>query len=421
MARRPDFVKTAKQVEACDLINSHRHSLLDGGARSGKSLILVRNCFLRALKKPSRHLIVRYRFNHAKVSLMHETIPYVLRHCFPGIDVQENKADSYYSIPTVEGSRSEIWIGGTDDQSRVEKILGTEYSTIYANECSQISFDAITTLWTRLAETSGLELRFYYDCNPPGRHHWIHKMFYEGMLPDGTRHDLDCGVLKMNPKDNADNLPPDYLQILKGLPKRQRMRFLDGIYLSDVEGALWTDDMIARARLLEPGFRSRTVVAVDPAVTNTSTSDECGIVVCSLDADGRGVVEEDLSAKVSTRTWAQRVVNAYYAYEANEVVAEVNQGGDLVADAIHNVDPTVRVVKVRASKGKFARAEPVSMLYEQDRVCHPVAMPQLEAELTEWVPANTSASPNRLDALVWGLTHLMIGKTKSLVHMAVVS
>lgn len=416
------FEKTPRQVEAVDLVNTHRHSLLYGGSRSGKSLILVRHIFLRAMKKKSKHLMVRLRYNHARTSLGHETIPFVIAQCFPGVGITENKSDNYWTVPTVDGEESQVWLGGTDDAQRIDKVLGSEYSTIYANECSQIPFDAITTLWTRLAETSGLEQRFYYDCNPTGKKHWTHKVFLDGTLPEGEQHDLDVAHLQMNPKDNLANLSPEYLKALASLPKRQRQRFLEGLYLTDIDGALWTDQMISAALTKEPAQIRKTVVAVDPSVTNNPGSDECGIVVCSLDVNKEGVVEDDLSIKASTRTWAQRVVGAFHAWEANEVVAEVNQGGDLVEDAIHNIDPRIKVVKVRASKGKLARAEPVSMLYEpgQDKVAHRKPMPDLESELTETVFDKVAASPNRLDALVWGLTHLMIGKTGARIHIGTV-
>jgi hypothetical protein len=412
------FKKTQRQVEALDLLNGHKHGFLYGGSRSGKTFIIIRNVFLRALKKPSKHLMTRFRYNHARVSLGHETVPMVLERCFPGLSVQENKADGYWTVPADGGGESQVWLGGTDDRDRIEKILGNEYSTIYANECSQIPFDAITLLWTRLAETSGLDLKFYYDCNPPGRKHWTHKLFMEGLLPDDSEHDLDCAHLRLNPTDNVENLPPEYIKALRSLPKRQRQRFLDGLYLSDVEGALWTDQMVNQALLKEHSEVRKTVIAVDPSVSNRQTSDECGIVVCSLDEDGGGVVHKDRSLKTSTKRWAQRVVDTYHGYEANVVVAEVNNGGDLVEDAIHNIDPSIKVEKVRASKGKFARADPVSMLYEQGRVSHECQMPELESELTETVfDDDLKMSPNRLDALVWGLTFLMIGKGAKRVHV----
>ncbi len=388
--------------------------MLYGGSRSGKSLIILRSIFLRAMKKPSRHLLVRFRFNAARISLAHETVPFVIANCFPNFPITWNKSDNYWTVKLPNGQESQVWLGGTDDKERIEKLLGNEYSSIYANECSQIPFAAIPMLWTRLAENVGLKQRFFYDCNPPGKKHWTHQLFMEGKLPDGEvwAETADSAHLRMNPKDNLKHLSPEYLKTLEGLPRRMRERFLDGRYLDDVEGALWSDLMISAAKAKPPGSPRKRVIAVDPAVTNNPGSDDCGIMVCALDENREGIVEADLTLKASTRTWAQRVVSAYHARRANEVVAEVNQGGDLVEDAIRNIDPSVKVVKVRATVGKFARAEPVSMLYEQGKVAHVADLPELESELTETVfDENLRASPNRLDALVWGLSHLMIGKT----------
>lgn len=403
------FVKTEKQIEACHQMVDHMHTMLYGGSRSAKTTIAVRQVILRATKKPSRHLIVRYRFNHAKVSLWHDTIPKVLRMCFPGMSYQENKADWFITVPCTGGGQSEIWIGGCDDKDRVEKILGTEFSSIFLNECSQITHDAVLMLRTRLAENAGLSLRMYYDCNPPSRTHWTYRVFMEGLMPDKEQHDLDTACMQMNPRDNAENLPPEYLQELQRLPKRQRQRFWDGLFLIDVEGALWTDTMVNEAKLREHGEPVRTVVAVDPAVTNNEGSDACGLVVCSLDADGVGIVHEDLTKKCSTLEWALRAVSAYFRWEANLIIYETNQGGDLIRDAIRNIDPKIKLEGVRASKGKLARAEPVSMLYENGQVAHDCTMIDLEDQMTTFIPTSSTESPNNLDALVWGLTHLMIG------------
>lgn len=410
------FIKTSRQIDACEILNHHEHSMLYGGSRSGKTTIIVRNIILRAMKTPSRHLMARFRFNHAKMSLWYDTIPKVMKMCFPGVRWTENKSDWFITLhlgTDAEGNKltSEIWLGGVDDKDRVEKILGNEYSTIYLNECSQINYEAVTMLHTRLAENSGLKLRFYYDCNPPGKKHWTYQMFVEGKIP-GTQdnHKYNCEYLLLNPGDNTDNLPEAYIRILESLPKRQRDRFLHGLFLTDIEGALWTDAQISEAKVKPSTIVVKTVIAVDPAVTNNDTSDETGIVPCSIDDTGDGIVHDDWSCKASTQTWAQRVVNCYYAYDANYVVAETNQGGDLVIDAIKNIDPTIKVVKVHASKGKFARAEPVQQLYEQGKIRHEKECPLLEAEMTEWVPEDSSGSPNRIDALVWGLSHLMITK-----------
>jgi len=266
-----------------------------------------------------------------------------------------------------------------------------------ANECSQLSYDAITTLRTRLAENSGLDLKFYYDMNPAGKSHWTHKEFIEKVVPETKKEPslLDSGFLLMNPADNLDNLPDDYLDELMALPKRKRQRFLDGLFLSDVEGALWSDAMVSKAIGKQNfGEYVMTVVAVDPSVSHMPDSDECGIIVGSKDEAGNGIIQADLSGAMSTKSWAQTAVNAFYEYEANFIVAESNQGGDLVIDAIKAIDDTVPVKLVHASKGKFARAEPVAELYELDRVAHLDTFLDLETQLTEYVPISARKNPD---------------------------
>ena len=407
------FIKSDKQTAALAVVNSAEHTLLFGGSRSGKTTILFRNVILRALKETSRHLIVRHRFNHLKTSIWYDTMPKVMDMCFPGIVYKENKSDWFIKIKNRHGEWSQVWFGGIDDKERVEKILGNEYSTIYANECSQIAYNAITTLRTRLAENTPLKNRFYYDCNPPGKRHWTYQEFHEGLIP-GTREvsRLRKAYAVINPLDNVENLPDGYIRNLESLPLRERQRYLDGLFLSDIEGALWSEQMINDALAMFVGELEETIIAVDPAVTDEENSDEVGIVVCSKDVNGHGIIHEDLSGKMSTGQWAKRVANAWEKYNANYVVAETNQGGDLVVDAIKAVNPLIKVIKVHASKGKKARAEPVAALYELGRVAHIKPMPALEGELTEWIPHETRYSPGRLDALVWGLTHLLVKRKR---------
>lgn len=405
-----EFRKTPVQVEASRVIKQQTHTALEGGSRSGKTFLSIHDIVVRGVQAPSRHLATRFRFNHAKTSLALDTIPKVFRLCFPGLPYRLDKSDWYFEWPTMRGRTSQLWIGGVDEKERVEKVLGHEYSTIFANECSQLTHEAILTLQTRLAERSGLPLRFIYDYNPPSKKHWTYLMFHRGLTPELEPLPYPVGRVRMNPKDNIANLPPEYLKILEGLPRRQRQRFLEGLFLDDVEGALWTEMMVNLAKSRAPGPLQKTIIAVDPSVSHTANSDECGIVVMSKEEGPGAVVHADLSGKLSTRTWARRVVNAVRRYNANYVVAEVNQGGDLVEDAIRNEDPTVKVKKVRAAVGKFARAEPVAQLYEegQVKVTHDCNMPELEDELTTYVPLDAKYSPNRLDALVWGLTDLLV-------------
>ena len=409
------FIKTADQIAACDLLNHTKHTMLYGGSRSGKTTIGVRNVCMRAHKESSRHLLCRYRFNHAKMSLWYDTIPKVLKLCFDTgkYTPKFNQSDWYIEFKIGFNKTSQIWLGGVDDKERVEKILGNEYSTIYANECSQIAYGAITTLRTRLAEKTNLNNRFYYDCNPPSKKHWTYQEFIEGLIP-GT-HDksiLQKAYMLMNPEGNIANLPKGYLFELSALPKRERERFMLGKFLTEVEGALWTADMISWANNMPPediGEVNQTIIAVDPATTGNPGSDACGIMVMSKTDTQRGVVESDYTIKGRPKAWAEQVIKAYNDYDANYIVAESNQGGELVTEVLEKYqgDNKIKVKLVHASKGKFARAEPVSVLYEKGMIAHRRPMLDLEEELTETVFADVKSSPNRLDALVWGANRII--------------
>lgn len=151
---------------------------------------------------------------------------------------------------------------------------------------------------------------------------------------------------------------------------------------------------------------TKIIIGVDPAVTNGSNSDETGIVVVGKSVDGFGYVLDDLSYKGTPAQWADRVVNAYHHYKADYVVAEVNQGGDLVETILKTADPSLRYKSVRATKSKRCRAEPVAMLYEQSKVFHVQAFPELEQQMCRF-NSGVGKSPDRVDALVWGLTELM--------------
>jgi pyruvoyl-dependent arginine decarboxylase (PvlArgDC) len=401
------FRKTPKQRDHSRLMKRHEFVMAEGGARSGKTFNALRQQIVRGVKKPSRHLAARSHLNHARQALGLDTIPKVFRLCFPDLPYDHNKSDNVFYFGTMEGGQSELWLGGVMDN--IDKVLGKEYSSIFLNECSLISFDAVETLTTRLAETSGLALKFFFDQNPTVKTWWTYRVFHQGMTPDREELDWDTAVIQMDPRDNLANLDPRYIKLLKNLPKRKRQRFWEGLYIEDVEGALWNDRMINLARLRKPGEVIETVIAVDPSVSHTVDSDECGIVVCSRDDEEGGIVHEDASAKMSVESWARVAVDLYHQYEANCIVAEVNQGGDLVESVIKNVDRTVVVNKVHASKSKYARAEPVSQLYEEEqmKISHVGEFYELEEELTTYVPRDAKHSPNRLDALVWGLTYLL--------------
>jgi phage terminase large subunit-like protein len=220
----------------------------------------------------------------------------------------------------------------------------------------------------------------------------------------------DPAVIKtrLRTVDNAENLSSAFLADVVGRAKGTRLerQELEGDLIEDVDGALWTVDLIdaARVRHDEVPVMSRVVVAVDPAVTSSATSDETGIVVVG-EAGGHGYVLGDYSLVASPQVAMERVVRAYRDFEADCVVAEVNNGGDYIGALLHTVDPNVPYHVVRATRGKAVRAEPAAALYEQRRVHHVGALPELEEQQCTWDPVSGD-SPDRVDALVWGIADL---------------
>ncbi|MEO1015276.1 MAG: terminase family protein [Pseudomonadota bacterium] len=222
--------------------------------------------------------------------------------------------------------------------------------------------------------------------------------------------------------DNADNLAPTFLSEIAAVYEGTALgrQELLGEIVEDAAGALWTWDMIERARIsAAPGLAaalSRIVVAVDPPATSGPDADECGIIVAGArdlpDGAREAVVLADWSAgRLSPRAWAERAVAALNEFEADRIVVEVNQGGDMARAVIAQVDPSAPVKSVRATRGKRLRAEPVAALYEQGWVRHAGAFARLEDQMTAYTgePASLGgASPDRLDALVWALSDLML-------------
>lgn len=392
-----------------------KYCLLVGGSRSGKTAFIVNAIIRRALSHKSRHAILRFHFNDVKRSIGMDTLPKILNmYSKEGEFYVLNKSDWVFYINSVdkEGNKftSEIWLGGLDDKNRVEKILGNEYSTIYLNEASQISFHAYTTALTRLAENSGLHNKVFIDCNPPEKTHWLYQMFILHKQP-GTEQDLInpelYGNIKMNPVDNP-YLPDDYItNVLESLPDRQKRRFLYGEWLDKREGALFNSEQIERARVTTaPQYLPHAVVAIDPAVTSGENSDETGIVVVARDSVGDYYVLKDSSLKGTPAEWSNAVNRCYSEMNLDLAVYESNQGGEMVGHTIHTVNQQIPCYSVRATRGKALRAEPIAALYEQGKVHHVGYFPELESQMTEWTPEDTD-SPDRLDALVWGITYLM--------------
>ena len=189
-------------------------------------------------------------------------------------------------------------------------------------------------------------------------------------------------------------------QARKDLPARVFKMLYEAEY-SEVEGALWTWDLIDENRVREAPDLIRIAVAIDPAVTSTKESDETGIIIGGKSKDNHLYILEDLSGIYTPQGWASRALSAYEKWKADRIVAEVNNGGDLVETVIRNIDRNVSYVSVHASRGKVIRAEPIVALYEQKKVHHIGLLPKLEDQMTSWAGKRGEKSPDRVDALVW--------------------
>ena len=211
--------------------------------------------------------------------------------------------------------------------------------------------------------------------------------------------------------DNLQNLAESFAKRIVERYEGTRLgrQELHAEILDDVVGALWSREMIDAHRLREtPPHFERIVVGVDPAVTSGEDADETGILVAGM-IGNRGYIVEDLSGQYTPQEWAIQAIKAYYKYNADRIVAEVNQGGDMVEHTIRTVDRNVSYKAVRAARGKILRAEPSAALYEQGRIHHCGTFAALEDQLCMYTHESRD-SPDRLDALVWALTDLMIGK-----------
>lgn len=180
--------------------------------------------------------------------------------------------------------------------------------------------------------------------------------------------------------------------------------------LADIQGALWTQKMIEIAHVQKAPELIRIVVAIDPAVTSKKDSDETGIVVAGLGVDNRVYVLEDLSGQYTPTEWARLAIGAYNKHKADRVIGEANNGGDLIEQVLRTIDNTVSYSKVHATRGKTTRAEPVQALYEQRKVKHVGSLAALETQMTNWAAKEGEKSPDRVDALVWAVTELIINE-----------
>jgi phage terminase large subunit-like protein len=217
-------------------------------------------------------------------------------------------------------------------------------------------------------------------------------------------------ITKGTTYENLANLAPQFREEILALYENTRLgrQEIFAEIIDDAPGALWHRDQIEKYRIarFNRDKLRKIVVGVDPEVSSKEESAETGIVVCGEGEDSEGYVIDDMTVRGTPHTWASQAVAAYHKYKANCIVAEINQGGEMVEYTIHTIDKDVPVETVHATRGKYTRAEPVASLAEKGKIHHIGLFAQLEDQLCQWTPGD--ASPDRLDAMVWGFTHLMV-------------
>lgn len=247
--------------------------------------------------------------------------------------------------------------------------------------------------------------------NPSRVDHWVYKRFFKDGQQENTTY------IHTTYLDNIDNLDDSFIEQLERL-KETNLKKYNHLVLGewsdgDSDFALWTDDLINGLRVSERPPLKRVVIAIDPAVTSKDTSDETGLIACGVGFDNHLYVLEDCTGTYTPKDWATKAIMMYRKWEADRIVGEVNNGGDLIETVLRSVDPNIPYKSVHATRDKLTRAEPVAAIYEQGKAHHVGKFLELEYEMTTWEGKKGQKSPNRIDALVWGATETVLQEDKS--------
>jgi len=389
-AYRSLFVKSPK----------HRYYFITGGRGSGKSFHVA--VFLLNLTYEAGHVILftRWTLVSAEISIIPEFLEKIELLGRQGdFDIKEGVITN-----TKTGSKilfKGIKTSAGNQTANLKSIQGV--TTWVLDEAEEVTSEDVFDKIDLSIRHKSLPNRTIMVMNPSYRGHFLYPKYAIANRPD------TC-YIHTTYRDNEANLSTSFLAEAERTRQANLSRYnhvFQGEWTDDASGLLWNRNIIERQRVKAHPELKRIVVAIDPAITSHAESDETGIVIIGKD-DNNAYVLEDLSGRYTPNQWASIAVSACKRYGCS-VVAEVNQGGDMVTQVIRNLDPSVHVKQVRATKGKYMRAEPVYALYEQGRVWHVGEFPLLENQMVAFNP-DVGDSPDRVDALVWGVSELITGK-----------
>ena len=308
-----------------------------------------------------------------------------------------------YNMPTYEPSKRRLtWDNGAIAQTfssyEPDQLRGSQFDTAWADEMASWEYPEET--WDNLmfALRLGEKPQVCVTTTPRPLQLLIN-------LRDAKTTVLTKGTSY----DNRENLNQQFFDSILSKYKNTRLGMQE-IYaeiLEESDNAMWKREWLDEGRLeVGPGDLERVVVAIDPAVTSKKTSDETGIIVAGKDSEGKFYVLNDSSARYTPSAWSEKAIMLYNQYQCDKIIAEVNNGGQLVEHTLRTQSENVPYKSVHASRGKRTRAEPIASLYEQNKVHHIDSFERLENQLCNWEANSGDPSPDRLDALVWALTEL---------------
>lgn len=427
---------------------AYKYLLFYGPSRSGKSFLILYILILRALRAPgSRHAVFRGARNACETTLFKLTLHQVLDKCFPGLKTQRG-FDIAVSTMTVTFPNGSVLMFDGLDADRLDKILGNSFNSTFINECNddEIDYGTISQLMTRLDAVTPtedgkiLQNKMFFDCNPRFFSDWEYKAFKLQINPDDGDAMPDANewvAAKLRTEANQENIASDYIKTLHKGSAAKRQRFLVGEWTDENTHALFSETVIRDSRVPKPvdvvtaeetlamlaaqGIKlERVTIAGDPAVTADPKSDLTGITVQGYAVihnedtgkdEQHAYILDDLSDRYTPDAACRVIAEAYRKWGASRVILENNQGGLWLESTLRSHFPNVPLKFVNANSttgGKASRAEPVSALYEQKRVHHVGTFGALEAQMCDFgSPASRRKSPDRMDALVWGVTELM--------------
>jgi PBSX family phage terminase large subunit len=380
-----------------------RYFLVTGGRGSSKSFSI--SLFLLNLTYESGHVILftRWTMVSAFISIIPEFIEKIeLLNKEEDFEITQNEIVNKLTGSKIlfKGIRTSQ---GTATAS-LKSISGV--TTFLLDEAEELVDETVFDRIDLSIRSKDKPNRVILVMNPSYKSHWIYKRWI-------AKPKADCTYIHTTYLHNRQNLSKSFLDAAERTKSENLHRYNHlflGEWLDDAEGMLWNREIINRSRIQTASELVRKIVAIDPAITANIGSDETGIVVLGKDERGRIYVLEDLSGKYSPNEWSSLASSAVIRHGADCIVAEKNQGGEMVEAVIRQNDNRTRVKLVTATKGKYVRAEPAYSLYEQSKVFHVGNFPILESQMITFDP-DKGKSPDRVDALVWGITELSEMKT----------